>query len=156
MGTKKKSMSVKNSKARNKARNKSYCFVHFADVGAAKEFVDRLSRYEFPDEGRNDGAEGPRSKKMHVALSSIQGIVPNLLQQMEIYNRKWHPRAGTLALRLGNSLVPVHIAAFRKFLQGSLKASPKTAPGRLTERPSDLYDSSTIGTSRLPLRPGAA
>lgn len=127
--TKKKSLR-ESSKSKNNARNKSYCFLHFSDVAACEAFADRVMRYELPDEERSDGAD-IRVKKMRTSLSATQGVVPNLLRLMDIHNRRWHPRAGALALRLGDSFAPVNIAALRKFLQGILKEDPMTAPGCL-------------------------
>ena len=45
-------------------------------------------------------------KQMNASLAASQGVLPNLLRLMDLHNRKWHPRAGALALRLGDSLVP--------------------------------------------------
>jgi hypothetical protein len=119
------------AKSKSNARNLSYCFVHFSDVAAADAFTDRLSLYEPPSEERNDGRDAPRLKKMYASLSSTQGIVENLLRLMDIHNRKWHPRAGAIALRLGDSLAPVNAAALRTFLKEILKESPTTVPACL-------------------------
>merc|ERR1712118_607476 len=72
-----------------------------------------------------------REKKVHASFSSTQGIVPNLLRLVDIHSRRWHPRAGELALRLGEGLVPVSIAGLRAHLVGVLKEDPKEAPGCL-------------------------
>jgi hypothetical protein len=126
---------TKKSKIREprKTRNKAYCFVHFSDVAASEAFVDRLNRYELPKEARSDGAD-IREKQMNASLAASQGVVPNLLRLMDIHNRKWHPRAGALALRLGDTLVPVNVPALRKLLLDVLKDDPKKAPGCLRKR----------------------
>jgi hypothetical protein len=123
---------TKKSKNREprKTRNKAYCFVHFSDVASSEVFVDRLNRYELPKEPRSDGAV-IREKQMNASLAASQGVVPNLLRLMDIHNRKWHPRAGALALRLGDILVPVDVPALRKLLLDVLKNDPHKAPGCL-------------------------
>jgi hypothetical protein len=126
--TKKKKDCEATKPKRNDARNKSFCFMHFSDVAACEAFVDRLSRYEPPNEAPSD--DGP-PKQMRVSLASTQGIVTNLLRLMDIHNRRWHPRAGALALRLGDSLVPISVADLRTFLRDLLKDSPKEAPACL-------------------------
>jgi hypothetical protein len=95
--------------------------------------VERLNRYELPKETRSDGAE-IREKQMSASLAASQGVVPNLLRLMDIHNRKWHPRAGALALRLGDGLVPVNVPCLRKLLLDVLKDDPKEAPGCLRKR----------------------
>jgi len=115
---------------KGKTRNKSYCFVHFSDAAASDAFVDRLSRYRPPIEGRSDGAE-VRVRQMHTSPASTQGIVQNLLRLMDVHSRKWHPRAGALALRLGDSLVSVNVGALRKFIVDLLHDDPTKAPGCL-------------------------
>jgi len=117
--------------------------------------LERLSKYEFTNENRSDAA---RVKKMHASLSSTQGITENLLRLMDIHNRKWHPRAGTLVLRLGGSLVPVNVANLRKFLQDVIRNSPETAPGCLQKNCTfaSASETSPTGISRPPLCAGAA
>merc|ERR1711869_97092 len=89
---------------KSQCRNKAYCFVHFSDVAASQAFVDRLNRYELP-KGETPEGTVVREKKVHASFSSTQGIVPNLLRLVDIHSRRWHPRAGELALRLGERLV---------------------------------------------------
>jgi hypothetical protein len=126
---------TKKSKNREprKTRNKAYCFVHFSNKEASQIFVEHLNRYALPKEARSDGAE-IREKQMSASLAASQGVVPNLLRLMDIHNRKWHPRAGALALRLGESLVPVNVPCLRKLLLDVLKDDPKKAPGCLRKR----------------------
>jgi hypothetical protein len=145
------------SKSKSDARNKAYCFVHISDVAASEVFLDRLTQYKLPNENQQH-SDGTRLKKMHASLSSTQGVAQNLLRLMDIHNRKWHPRAGALALRLGNSLVPVHVASLRKFLQDVLKDHPETAPGCLQKQCtfSSSFDTSTSGISCPNVSAGAA
>ena len=126
---------TKKSKIREprKTRNKAYCFVHFSDITSSETFVHRLNKFELPREERSDGAE-IREKQMNASLAASQGVVPNLLRLMDIHNRKWHPRAGALALRLGDGLVPVNVPDLRKLLLEVLKDDPKKAPGCLRKR----------------------
>jgi hypothetical protein len=140
-------------KNRSNLRNKAYCFVHFSDAAATEAFVDRLSRYELPTEARSDGVE-VRVKKMHASPASIQGIVPNLLQLMDMHSRKWHPRAGALVVRLGDTLVPVHVAALRAFLLELLQRKPETTPGCLSS--SSTLDLKPSGNPRAAASPGKA
>jgi hypothetical protein len=143
-----KSKSRQPSQGKVNLRNKAYCFVHFSDVAASDVFVERLASYEFPNEARSDGAEAEvRAKKMHASLSATQGIVPNLLRLMDIHSRKWHPRAGAMAIRVGDTLVPVHVAALRKYLVEILKEHPTTAPGCLREQHSYASDKSPPKTA---------
>jgi hypothetical protein len=113
---------TKKSKLREprKARNKAYCFVHFADVDACENFVQRLETYEFPNDTRSSATM--RCKRMSASLAASQGVVRNLLRLMDLCNRKWHPRAGSLAIKLEGSLSPVNVASFRKMLLQSRKA----------------------------------
>jgi hypothetical protein len=123
---------TKKSKAKGprKTRNRAYCFVHFAVVSAADAFVDRLSRQEVQERAGSDETAVPQ-RRMNASLAASQGVVPNLLRLMDLHNRKWHPRAGALALRLGDSLVPVNVQVLRTHLLDVLKDDPKKAPGCL-------------------------
>jgi hypothetical protein len=126
--TKKKEYNPK--KSTKSVRNKAYCFIHFSDVAASEEFSKRLSQYQPPKEARSNGADF-REKKMHTSIAVTQGVVPNLLRLVDIHSKKWHSRAGVLAVRLGDSLAPVNITALRKFLQDVLKDDPERVPGCL-------------------------
>jgi hypothetical protein len=118
--------------------------------------VELLSRYEFPTEARSDGVD-VREKKMHVSPSSTQGIVENLLRLMDIHSRKWHPRSGTLALRLGDCLVPVNVGALRKFLVDFLKENPTMIPGCLQPTSTSVSsESSAVDPSLSAAAAGAA
>jgi RNA recognition motif-containing protein len=143
---------------KSQCRNKAYCFVHFSDVAASQAFVDRLNRYELP-KGETPEGTVVREKKVHASFSSTQGIVPNLLRLVDIHSRRWHPRAGELALRLGEGLVPVSIAGLRQHLVGVLKEDPKEAPGCLQKHCtfSLFFKPSTFAPpSRAPLSAEAA
>lgn len=123
---------TKKSKAKGprKTRNRAYCFVHFSVASASEDFVDRLSRHELPERAGSEEAGVPE-RHMSASLAASQGVVANLLRLMDIHNRKWHPRAGALALRLGDSLVPVNVKVLRTLLLDVLKDDPKKAPGCL-------------------------
>jgi hypothetical protein len=113
---------TKKSKLREprKARNKAYCFVHFGDVAACETFVARLGDYEFPNDVSSNVAT--RCKRMSASLAASQGVVRNLLRLMDLCNRKWHPRAGSLAIKIDGGLARVNVASFRKMLLQSRKA----------------------------------
>merc|ERR1711937_979088 len=90
-----------------------------------------------------------REKKVHASFSSTQGIVPNLLRLVDIHSRRWHPRAGELALRLGEGLVPVSIAGLREHLVGVLKEDPKEAPACLQRQRSPSFLHPLLRRSQL-------
>jgi len=121
----KKNKPRESKKTTNKTRNKAYGFVHISDIAASKAFVERLSQYAPPNDPQS---ESVRPRQMCASVASTQGVVQNLLRQMDIHSSKWHPRAGAMALRLGDSLVPVNVADLRKFLLNLLKDNPKDAP----------------------------
>jgi hypothetical protein len=129
----KKSKNRDSKRSRKEIRNKAYCFVHFSDVAASEAFVDRLSRYEPPHVLDSNG-EDVRERKMYTSTATTQAVVPNLLRLVDIHNKKWHPRAGMLAIRLGDGLVPANVLALRQFLQGVLRNGPENAPGCLRRR----------------------
>ena len=68
---------------------------------------------------------------MYASVAVTQGVLPNLLRLIDIHSKKWHPRAGALAIRLDDSLVLVKVLALRKFLLDILKDDPKNVPGCL-------------------------
>jgi hypothetical protein len=67
---------------------------------------------------------------------------------MDIHSKRWHPRAGALALRIGDSLVPVDVPGLRTFLLDVLKENPKEAPGCLQK-----HCTFSMFCSPTPLRP---
>jgi len=120
----------KAKKSKESMRNKSYCFVHFAHVAAADAFAERLSQYKPTSQTGGTGADA-RERKMYASVAVTQGVLPNLLRLIDIHSKKWHPRAGALAIRLEDSLVLVKVLALRKFLLDIIKDDPKNIPGCL-------------------------
>jgi hypothetical protein len=110
----------KEQRERRKTRNKAYCFIHFASNEAATAFADALARYEFPDRDEDRAARLTRTKRMSATLAANQGIVPNILRLVDLPNRKWHPRAGSLCIRVNGRLEDVGVQALRDMLLDQL------------------------------------
>lgn len=103
-------------KEKRKTRNKAYCFVHFSKVDAAETFMKSLAAYEFPDMDVAREARLTRTKRMTATPAANQGVVPNLLRLVDLPNRKWHPRAGSLCVRLQGKMEHIGVLALREML----------------------------------------
>lgn len=53
---------------------------------------------------------------MSATLAANQGVVPNILRLVDLPNRKWHPRAGSLCIRVNGVLEEVGVQALRDTL----------------------------------------
>jgi hypothetical protein len=118
---------------KRKTRNKAYCFAHFSDATAADQFMQQLAAYEFPDQDQARETRQTRTKRMTATPASNQGVVPNLLRLVDLPNRKWHPRAGSLCVRVDGTMEHVGVLALREMLVERIGIP--SAPGAQAPRP---------------------
>merc|ERR550537_1890115 len=78
--------------------------------------MTRLSEYEFPDMDVAREARQTRTKRMTATPAANQGVVPNLLRLVDLPNRKWLPRAGSLCVRLNGKMEHIGVLALREML----------------------------------------
>lgn len=111
---------------RRKTRNKAYCFVHFSDASAADHFTEAVPSHVFAEQ-QGDAGGATRVKRMSATLAANQGVVGNLLRLVDLPNRKWHPRAGSLCVRVGGVMQDVSVLPLREMLVSKLGVYPSPA-----------------------------
>lgn len=96
-------------------RNKGYCFIHFRDPVAARDFSNDVYYYQVPDVHSSYDEERSRQpgKGIFAVMAKFQGLSLNLNNLLDIHSKKWRPKNGVAYVRTDTGLVPVRLLALR-------------------------------------------